>query len=104
MANGTPANASSPPTQTWIMIGGFVGIAVLIVMLFSWIHSDIAQLETRFDNRLARIDARFARLEDRMGGLEQRMARQEGLLSGIFPLAELPPALADPETGPNPAE
>ena len=107
MADATPGTVA-PARWNWPMLSGFVGIAILIVALIvpleNRIDNRITRLENRIDERFDKVDQRFAKIgdrmvqiEERMGNLEQRMARQEGLLSRIFPLAELPQTLSDPE-------
>ena len=74
-----------------IEIGGFIGLAALIVGLFAWLRQDINRLETRMNTRLseveARMDARLSEVETNMSTqsseLRERMAKLEGLLEGL---------------------
>ena len=81
-----------------IEIGGFIGLAALIVGLFAWLRQDINRLETRMDGRLSevegRMDTRFSDVETRISEVEtqmntqsselrERMAKLEGLLEGL---------------------
>ena len=85
-----------------IEIGGFIGLAALIVGLFAWLRQDINRLETRMNTRLseveARMEARLSEVEARMDArlsevetnmstqsseLRERMAKLEGLLEGL---------------------
>ena len=85
-----------------IEIGGFIGLAALMVGLFAWLSQDINRLETRMDTRLseveARMETRLSEVETRMdtrlseveanmntqsSELRERMAKLEGLLEGL---------------------
>ena len=85
-----------------IEIGGFIGLAALIVGLFAWLRQDINRLETRMNTRLseveARMETRLSEVETRMdtrlseveanmntqsSELRERMAKLEGLLEGL---------------------
>ena len=81
-----------------IEIGGFIGLAALMVGLFAWLRQDINRLETRMDTRLSevetRMDTRFSDVETRISEVEtnmntqsselrERMAKLEGLLEGL---------------------
>jgi len=74
-----------------IEIGGFIGLAALIVGLFAWLRQDINRLETRMETRLseveARMDSRLSEVEANMNTqsseLRERMAKLEGLLEGL---------------------
>ena len=74
-----------------IEIGGFIGLAALIVGLFAWLRQDINRLETRMETRLseveARMDTRLSEVEANMNTqsseLRERMAKLEGLLKGL---------------------
>ncbi len=85
-----------------IEIGGFIGLAALIVGLFAWLRQDINRLETRMDTRLSEVEARMetrlseveARMDTRLSEVEanmntqsselrERMAKLEGLLEGL---------------------
>ena len=74
-----------------IEIGGFIGLAALIVGLFAWLRQDINRLETRIESRLseveARMDTRLSEVEANMNTqsseLRERMAKLEGLLEGL---------------------
>jgi len=85
-----------------IEIGGFIGLAALIVGLFAWLRQDINRLETRMNTRLSEVEARMetrlseveARMDTRLSEVEanmntqsselrERMAKLEGLLEGL---------------------
>ena len=81
-----------------IEIGGFIGLAALIVGLFAWLRQDINRFETRMNTRLseveARMDTRLSDIETRISEVEttmstqsselrERMAKLEGLLEGL---------------------
>ena len=85
-----------------IEIGGFIGLAALIVGLFAWLRQDINRLETRMNKRLSEVEARMetrlseveARMDARLSEVEanmntqsselrERMAKLEGLLEGL---------------------
>ena len=95
----------------------------ITVMLMGWLRSDINRIEqtvkdtraelraeianTRTDlraeiaavgERVTALGERVTAVEGRMGRLEQRMARQEGLISGIVSVADIPLPLADTDT------
>ena len=59
-----------------IEIGGFIGLAALMVGLFAWLRQDINRLETRLSKVEARMDAQTSELRG-------RMAKLEGLLEGL---------------------
>ena len=59
-----------------IEIGGFIGLAALMVGLFAWLRQDINCLETRLSKVEARMDAHTSELRE-------RMAKLEGLLEGL---------------------
>ncbi len=70
-----------------IEIGGFIGLAALMVGLFAWLRQDINRLETRMDVRLSEIETRISEVETNMNTqsseLRERMAKLEGLLEGL---------------------
>ena len=70
-----------------IEIGGFIGLAALMVGLFAWLSQDINRLETRMDARLSEIETRISEVETNMNTqsseLRERMAKLEGLLEGM---------------------
>ena len=55
-----------------VEIGGFVGLAALLVGLFAWLRQDIARLGERVSS-----------LERGQTALRERMAKLEGLLEGL---------------------
>lgn len=55
-----------------VEIGGFVGLAALLVGLFAWLRQDIA-----------RLGERVSVLERGQTELRERMAKLEGLLEGL---------------------
>ena len=81
-----------------IEIGGFIGLATLMVGLFAWLRQDINRLEARMDARLSevesRMDTKLSDVETRISEVEtqvntqsselrERMAKLEGLLEGL---------------------
>ena len=88
-----------------IEIGGFIGLAALIVGLFAWLRQDINRFETRMAARLSDVEARISKVETRISEVEthmetrfsdvethmntqsselrERMAKLEGLLEGL---------------------
>lgn len=57
-------------------LGGFIGLAALIVALFAWLRADM--------NRLAAgMNTRMDRIESGMAELRERMARLEGTVDGL---------------------
>ena len=63
-----------------IEIGGFIGLASLIVGLFAWLRQDINRLETRMGARLSEVETQ---MNTRSSELRERMAKLEGLLEGL---------------------
>ena len=59
-----------------IEIGGFIGLAALMVGLFAWLRQDINRLETRLSKVESRMDAQTSELRE-------RMAKLGGLLEGL---------------------
>ena len=59
-----------------IEIGGFIGLAALMVGLFAWLRQDINRLETRLSKVESRMDAQTSELRE-------RMAKLEGLLEDL---------------------
>lgn len=59
-----------------IEMGGFIGLAALMVGLFAWLRQDIARLETTVSKVESRMDAQTSELRE-------RMAKLEGLLEGL---------------------
>jgi len=53
-----------------IEIGGFIGLAALMVGLFAWLRQDINRLETRLSKVESRMDAQTSELRERMAKLE----------------------------------
>ena len=70
-----------------VEIGGFIGLAALMVGLFAWLSQDINRLETRMGARLSEIETRISEVETNMNTqsseLRERMAKLEGLLEGL---------------------
>ncbi len=84
-----------------VEIGGFIGLAALMVALFAWMRLDVrtlreemrqmeARIGDRFERLEARINDRFERLEARVAAIEMRLAavehgqaKLEGLLEGL---------------------
>jgi len=70
-----------------IEIGGFIGLAALMVGLFAWLRQNINRLETRMDARLSEIETRISEVKTNMNTqsseLRERMAKLEGLLEGL---------------------
>ena len=63
-----------------IEIGGFIGLAALMVGLFAWLRQDINRLETRMDARLSDVETQ---MNTQSSELRERMAKLEGLLEGL---------------------
>ena len=63
-----------------IEIGGFLGLAALIVGLFAWLRQDVNRLETRMDGRLSDVETQ---MNTQSSELRERMAKLEGLLEGL---------------------
>ena len=63
-----------------IEIGGFIGLAALIVGLFAWLRQDINRFETRMNTRLSEVEAN---MNTQSSELRERMAKLEGLLEGL---------------------
>ena len=59
-----------------IELGGFLGLAALLIGLFAWLRSDIAKVEGRLRDDIKQ-------LADRVGRLEHSQAKLEGLLEGL---------------------
>ena len=59
-------------TNMTIEIGGFIGLAALLVGLFAWLRQDISKLSERI-TAVERIQAE----------IRERMAKLEGLLEGL---------------------
>ena len=63
-----------------IEIGGFLGLAALMVGLFAWLRQDVNRLETRMDGRLSDVETQ---MNIQSSELRERMAKLEGLLEGL---------------------
>ena len=61
-------------------IAGFVGLAALLVTLVAWLRADTHRYMDRLESRL---NERMARLEAGQGELRERMARLEGMVDGL---------------------
>lgn len=59
-----------------IELGGFLGIAALLVGLFAWLRQDITRMETRLGDRISAV-------EHGQAEIRERLARLEGLLEGL---------------------
>ena len=59
-----------------IELGGFLGLAALLIGLFAWLRQDVARMEMRLGDRLTAV-------EHGQTGLRERLARLEGLLEGL---------------------
>ena len=71
----------------WTMIGGFTGLAVMLLTLMLSFRHDMEQLSGRIDElseRVSRIGERFASIEERFASIEGRVSRIEGLLEGLI--------------------
>ena len=77
-----------------VEIGGFIGLAALMVALFAWMRLDVKALreemreemrrmEERINDRIERLGGRIERLEGRLAAVEHGQARLEGLLEGL---------------------
>ena len=59
-----------------IELGGFIGLAALMIGLFAWLRQDVVGVESRLGER---IDA----VEHGQAELRERMAKLEGLREAI---------------------
>ena len=77
-----------------IEIGGFVGLAALVIGLFAWTRADmrysraeskgdIADLRSELKGDIATLREGQAELREGQAELRERMARLEGLLDGL---------------------
>ena len=58
-------------------------LAGLILTSNRGLRQDMAQLESRLDERINGLDSRFDAMEKQFGELRERMAHLEGLLEGL---------------------
>ena len=65
-----------------IEIGGFIGLAALMVGLFAWLRQDINRLEARMDTGLSEVEVE-TNMNTQSSELRERMAKLEGLLEGL---------------------
>lgn len=72
MADAKPA-AAPRARPDWAMIGGFVGIAALMVALIVPLDNRITRIESRIDGLEARNDRHFTELHTRITGLDTRI-------------------------------
>jgi len=59
----------------WTMIGGFTGLAVMLLTLMLSLRHDVERLSIRIDDlseRVSRIEARVSRIEGLLEGLTMR--------------------------------
>ena len=77
-----------------IEIGGFVGLAALVIGLFAWMRGDqkrdvgrleggLADLRTELKDDIAALREGQNELREGQAELRERMARLEGLLDGL---------------------
>lgn len=67
-------------------LGGFGGLAVLIIALFVWLRADMGRFGERMtalDGAVGAVGEQVSRLETGQGGLSERMARFEGTMDGL---------------------
>lgn len=66
-------------TNVTIEIGGFIGLAALLVGLFAWLRQDISKLSepiTAVERSQAEIRERMAKLEGLLEGLREAITRR----------------------------
>ena len=70
-----------------IEMGGFIGLAALMIGLFAWLRQDLAGVESRLGQRIdtveSKLSARIVAVEHGQAELRERMAKLEGLLEGL---------------------
>ena len=66
-----------------VEIGGFIGLAVLLIGLFAWLRQDIAGVESRLGQRIDAVEKRIDSVETRLAAVEHGQAKLEGLLEGL---------------------
>ena len=77
-----------------IEIGGFVGLAALVIGLFAWMRADqkrdvgrlegaISELRTELKEDIAALREGQTELREGQAELRERMAKLEGLLDGL---------------------
>ena len=66
-----------------IELGGFLGIAALLIGLFAWLRSDIVKSEERLRGEIAGLRGEITETRTEVSQLRERMARLEGLLEGL---------------------
>lgn len=66
-----------------IELGGFLGLAALLVGLFAWLRSDMAKIEARLRDDIKQLAERVGRLDERVARLDHSQAKLEGLLEGL---------------------
>ena len=66
-----------------IEIGGFLGLAALMIGLFAWLRQDVAGVESRLGERIDAVEKRIDAVESRLAAIEHGQAKLEGLLEGL---------------------
>ena len=73
-----------------VELGGFIGLAALMVALFAWmrldmkvLREDMRRMEERINDRFERLEARVTAIEVRLAAVEHGQAKLEGLLEGL---------------------
>ena len=66
-----------------IELGGFLGLAALLIGLFAWLRSDMAKIEARLRDDIKQLAERVGRLDERVARLDHSQAKLEGLLEGL---------------------
>ncbi len=66
-----------------IEIGGFVGLATLVIGLFAWMRGDMRALRTELKHDIAALREGQTELREGQAELRERMARLEGVLDGL---------------------
>ena len=66
-----------------IEIGGFIGLAALMIGLFAWLRQDVVGVESRLGERIDSVEKRIDSVETRLAAVEHGQAKLEGLLEGL---------------------
>ena len=66
-----------------IQIGGFVGLAALVVGIFAWMRADMRTHRAELKGDIAALREGQVELREGQSELRERMARLEGVLDGL---------------------
>ena len=93
------------------IIGLGVGLAGLIIALFTVMQNDIARVEARLgavearlgavETRLGAVEARVRQLEAGQNAIVERMARFEGTLATVIAFADIGRLVGEPDPDDN---